>query len=234
MQAEYEPLLVLQERDVHLQEIEAQLARIPLEISVAEDRIAAEREAIATERQKVKELEVRRKDLDNDLKSVEDQLTKFKNQQLNVKKNEEYQALTHEIETTETRIGELEEQEIGLLIDIDTANETLTEIERERNETIALHEGEIAKLRQREQELQQQHAQAATDASDAEGNVDPRYLQAYKRVRQRKIRPPYVVQVTDHKCGGCHLKLAGETETSLHQRSSPVNCENCGRLVYLP
>ncbi len=58
-----------------------------------------------------------------DVQVKEGALLRFRTQQVEVKKNDEYQALTQQIEQTEGDISTLEEREIELMLDIDTAKQ---------------------------------------------------------------------------------------------------------------
>ncbi|MGH8021206.1 MAG: zinc ribbon domain-containing protein [Opitutaceae bacterium] len=114
-------LMVLQDRDLKKSQLEKVLAGIPRERAAVETRVASHREAIETAKKTVTEHELKRKELESLLRSLEEQIQRYRNQQLQVKKNDEYQALTHEIELTGGRIGDVEEKEIELLYELDTA-----------------------------------------------------------------------------------------------------------------
>src|SRR3954467_11450252 len=114
-------LIELQERDNKRRTFEQQLANVPGEVAAVETRIATEKAAIEAAKAEWHGLESKKKLLDIDIKSAEEKVAKYKTQQMQVRKNDEYQALTHEIETTQTGIGTLEEQEIGIMLNIDEA-----------------------------------------------------------------------------------------------------------------
>ena len=113
-----EKLLILQDRDAKRLGVEAQLKAIPGEISLVEQKIATEKAAIDTARNEMRHLESDKKLLETEIGSAEDKLAKYRTQQLSVKKNDEYQALTHEIATMEGKVGELEEKELGIMYSI--------------------------------------------------------------------------------------------------------------------
>ena len=119
-----EKLLIVQDRDVVLQKIEQELARIPQERSALEGHITAEEANIEAASHALKEKEVERSELDTEIKTKEEAIARFRTQQLEVKKNDEYRALTHQIEQTEQEISDLEERGIELLIEIDESSET--------------------------------------------------------------------------------------------------------------
>ena len=89
-----EKLLIVQDRDVALQKIEQELARIPQERSALEAHITTEQANIEAASQALKEKEVQRNEVDTEVKAKESAIARFLTQQLEVKKNDEYRALT--------------------------------------------------------------------------------------------------------------------------------------------
>ncbi len=114
-------LLILLDRDVKRHGVEAQLKAVPGDIQRVEQKIAAEKAAIDVARTEIRELETKKKVLETEIGSAEDKLGRYRTQQLSVRKNDEYQALGHEIETTQAQIGELEGTELELMYAIDEA-----------------------------------------------------------------------------------------------------------------
>ena len=92
--------------------------------SALEGHITAEEANIEAASYALKEKEVERSELDTEIKTKEEAIARFRTQQLEVKKNDEYRALTHQIEQTEQDISDLEERGIELLIEIDETSET--------------------------------------------------------------------------------------------------------------
>ena len=121
-----ELLLILQDRDTRRHSIEAQLKAVPREIAAVEQRISAEKAAIDAAKGELRELEARKKTLETEIGSAETQLGKYRTQQLAVKKNDEYQALGHEIETVQRQIDELEVRELEAMYAIDEARRRFT------------------------------------------------------------------------------------------------------------
>ena len=132
-----EKLLVLQERDSQRLAFEQQLNGVPREIAAVEAKIAAERTAIEAAKAEWHGLESKKKLLEIEIKSAEEKIGKYKTQQSQVRKNDEYQALTHEIETTEQGIGKLEEQEIGVMLLSDEAKQRFAAAESEAARAVA-------------------------------------------------------------------------------------------------
>ena len=227
-----EKLLIVQHRDVSLQKIEQDLARIPIERGMVETEIAAEEANIEAVRQSLISKEVERKDLDVEVQSKEGALLRFRTQQSEVKKNDEYQALTHQIEQTEAEISSLEEREIELMLDIDVAKEEFEAEKAKIQVRIEAQRKEIDLLTEREKNLEASVDQARAEVTESRVDVDATYLEQYDRVKKMVKRAPYLAPIEAHKCGGCHLRVSNEVSRGALDAGEPHFCDQCARMVY--
>ncbi len=225
-------LLILQDRDMSLYQIEEQLEQIPRERAETHGKIKAIEAEIEANKARVKELEVKAKGLEAEMAEVESQIVKYKNQQLQVKKNEEYQALIHEIETGQSKISDLEESEIEILYSLDEAREAQKEGEVVSREKIAAEKSFLGRLDEKEANLKSEldGARAAFEAAEAE--VAKPYMSVYKRVRLG-LKFPIIVPVTAQKCGGCHMKVSAALDFDARTGNEIITCDNCHRIVYM-
>ena len=68
-------------------------------------------------------------------------------------------------------------------------------------------------------------------SSDAEGHVEERILQAYRKIR-RNMRNGLAVVATDREaCGGCFAIVPPQTQLEIRQKKKLLICENCGRMI---
>ncbi len=227
-----EKLLIVQARDASLQKIEKELTRIPGERAAIDAHIQQEEANVELARQTLKEKEVRRNELDLEVKNKENAILRFRNQQLEVKKNEEYRALTNQIEQMEAEIAALEEQEIGLMLEIDAAKETFQSERAAIEARIVGQRREIELLAEREKNLQASVEEARTELAQSREAADARYLEQYDRVKKLTKRAPYVVRIESHKCGGCHLRVSNEVSHAVLNSDEPHFCDQCARMVY--
>lgn len=221
----------LQERDTHRLSLEQQLAAAPRDIAAVEARIAAEKHAIETAKAEWHGLEAKKKTLENEIKSAEDKAAKYRTQQLEVRKNDEYRALTHEIETTEVIIAGFEEEELKVMYAIDEAKKRFAEAERALKANISGHEGKIAALRAHEAELRTEHGRAAAATEAARAGVPEPQLRQYDRLA-KKPGMPVCVPVQGGRCGGCHMRVSSNVEFEARKAENIVTCDQCGRIVY--
>jgi predicted nucleic acid-binding Zn-ribbon protein len=50
--------------------------------------------------------------------------------------------------------------------------------------------------------------------------------------RGRTRRRPAIVEVRNGHCGGCHLRLPAQLDSTIRQRQSLYSCPHCGRILY--
>ena len=228
-------LLILQDRDTKRLGLEAQLKATPGEIAAVERKIATEKAAIEAARAEVQGLEVKKKSLENDIGTAEAKLAKYRTQQSLVKKNEEFRALGHEIETAEQEISDFEGHELEVMYAIDEAKKKFAAAEAELKTNISGHEGRIRMLRERETGLAADLKTALAEVATAREPVPELSRRLYDRIASRNL--PAVVAVNGAKCGGCHLKISSEVESAARGKGVDfagqiATCDQCGRIVY--
>ena len=147
---EIEKLLVIQDRDRRLLQLEQELQRIPVEKQEIESKLKTGATRLEELKLKAKQTESARKSLENDAEAKRTQINKWRSQQVMTKKNEEYQALTHEIQGAEKEIFQIEDKELDLM---EQAEKFGAEIKREQQlvaELTALVDRQRQTLGQRE------------------------------------------------------------------------------------
>ena len=227
-----EKLLIVQDRDVALQKIKQELARIPQERSLLEGHITTEEANIEAASHALKEKEVERSELDTQIKTKEESIARFRTQQLEVKKNDEYRALTHQIEQTEQEISDLEVRGIELLIEIDESSETFHDEKSTIEARIVKERKQIALLGEREENLTAKIDEAKAVLETARSMVEEQYVSHYDRVKKLSKRPPYVAKIQAHRCGSCHLRVSNEVNSSAPVAGEPHFCDQCACMVY--
>ncbi len=230
-----EKLLVLQDRDMRRLALETQLKAVPRDIAQVEQRIAAEKTAIDAARMELRELEAKKKSIEVEIGTAQESLARYRTQQSLVRKNDEYQALGHEIERTEAAIGTLEERELEVMYAIDEARKRFAAAEAEMKANITGHETRIASLRERETSVGAELKTAMDELAAARAPLAEPARRLYERIAARNM--PAVVPIRDAKCGGCHLKVSSEVESAARGKvTGPAaelpTCDQCGRIVY--
>jgi predicted nucleic acid-binding Zn-ribbon protein len=228
-----EALLILQDRDTKRLGLEAQLRNLPAEVQAVERTIAEEKAAIEAARTEQRDLETQKKGLETEIGLAAERVGKYRTQQLSVRKNDEYQALGHEIETQQKQIGELEGKELEIMYAIDEAKKKFEAAETLSKRNISGHEARIRGLHEREASLSEELKALQAELTAARTLVSPAALRAYDRLAPRSM--PAVVPIRGGKCGGCHLKISSEADSASRGKGPDgdlATCDQCGRIIY--
>lgn len=226
-----EKLLILQDRDQRRLALEAQMRAVPRDIAAVEQKIGSERAAIESAREELQGLEMKRKAIETEIGVAEEQQAKYKNQQLQIRKNDEFRALGLEIDHVQTQIGAWEEEELKVMYAIDEARKRFAAAEAELKRNIAGHETRIRTLREREAGLQTELKTAEEAVAAARGPLDEPTLRLYDRLAA-KPGLPVVVPIREGKCGGCHLKPSSNVVSETRKPDKLVACDQCTRIIY--
>ena len=226
-----EKLLILQDRDQKRLAQEGLLRTIPRDVAAIEQKIAGEQTALEAARGELQQLELKKKALENEIAAAAEQMGRYRSQQLQVRKNDEYQALGVEITHTQSAIGALEEQELEVMYSIDDARRKVAAAGEELKRNVSGHEARIRLMRERETTLQGELQAAQALVAAAREGIDEAVRRLYDRLVS-KPGLPAVVAVREGKCGGCHLKISTNVESESRKVDKVVTCDQCGRIVY--
>ena len=226
-----EKLLILQARDERVATIQAELTRIPQETAQVQSSWLAAQTAFQTRESEARQAEVERKRYNLEAATARTTIAKYRTQQQQTRKNEEYQALIHEIKHAETKVSELEDKELTLMervseLDQKLALERAALQGREKD-----YHRKLEDLTIKRAALEEQVSAALEEQKAAEAGIDEPILLRYRRILVSK-KSRAIVPVEHGVCGGCHMKLTTQTAHFVKASKDLVACDNCGRLVY--
>ncbi len=231
MQEIIEKLLVLQDRDRKLSRVTQELAHIGPEREGLKTKAANTQTALETAKTRVKQIESERKQRELEIESKKAQIEKYLNQQLQTRKNEEYKALTHEIEMAKEVIFKIEDAEIVLMEQAEVAQKTVVTATAEAAAAKKLVDDQIGQLNTREENLKKEFAELTSSREQLASAVDESTRSRYERLFKSKGEN-VVVSVEHSACGGCHMKLPTQIVTNCRAQGEIVTCPNCGRILY--
>ena len=231
MQEIIEKLLVLQDRDRKLLRVTQELAHIGPERESLKAKAASTQTALDAAKLRVKQIESERKQRDLEIEGKKSQIEKYLNQQLQTRKNEEYKALTHEIEMAKEVIFKIEDAEIVLMEQAEAAQKEVVRATAEAAAAKKLVDDQIGRLNEREENLKKDFTALTADRTQLASTVDDSTRNRYERIF--KSKGENVVVGVDHSaCGGCHMKLPPQIVTHCRAQGEIVTCPNCGRILY--
>jgi len=171
------------------------------------------------------------KQLEIDIAAQDEKIRKYSHQQLETKKNEEYQALAKEIEHCKALIAETEDKLLEVMENIEEAQKVVLKSKANANELAEKVKEEISESDKKYQYLTQTLADYQKQRDEQSQIVEERVLKTYERLFQRKAGT-VLVGVERGMCGGCHMKLTTAAVVQAKGNQEISTCPNCGRLLY--
>ena len=226
-----EKLLILQDRDRKIRQVEGELAHIEPERQTLKARSSSAQAQLDTAKLAVKQIESDRKQLELDVEAKKTQIERYANQQLQTRKNEEYKALSHEIEACKAAINKIEDQEIELMEKAERAQKEVVRWTKESDAAKALTNDKVAALSAREENLKKELAELRSNREELASMVDTIVRGRYERLIKSKGEN-VLVGVNHGVCGGCHMKLPAQILVACQSDQEAVSCTNCGRILY--
>jgi predicted nucleic acid-binding Zn-ribbon protein len=226
-----EKLLILQDRDRKIRRVQQELGHIGPERETLRARAATAQTQLEVAKNRIKQIESERKRLELDVETKKTQIEKYANQQLETRKNEEYRALTHEIDLCKADIVKIEDQEIVLMEQGEVVQKEIARATQESNEAKKLVENQTAQLDQREENLKKELAELQSGRAELAAAVEETARARYERLLKSK-GDNVIVGVHNGVCGGCHMKLPPQILVTCQGQKEIVACINCGRILY--
>jgi uncharacterized protein len=230
--SELEQLLVLQDRQQKIRQIQTEIRTLPLERAHLESQLAANAAGVEALKHKGRQLEVERKKLELDVGTRSESIARLKTQQYQTRKNDEFQAIGHEIERYENEIRKLEDQELELMIEADKLKAEIEAADKTARATKDSVSRQLTDLETKTKALETQKRDLEKDREALAAQIDADLLDQFERLFNSK-GDAAVVAVEHGVCTGCHMKVTTATASRVKAGKEVVSCENCGRILYL-
>jgi len=227
-------LYELQSKLSEIDRIKTLRGELPLEVADLDDEIAGLKTrlgkydtdlkdsvaAIAGQKQKIQDCTLK--------------IDKYKEQLDNVRNNREFDHLskeiefeTLEIELSEKRIREFTQDSKNITEQIEKSKVIL----EERTADLVQKKGELDEI---VSETRQQEEAIREEIKETEGEIEPRLLQAFKRIRKSARNGLAIVPIERGACGGCFNKIPPQKQMDIKMGKKVIVCEYCGRIMVDP
>ena len=207
---------------------------LPLEVQDLEDEVAGLSTRIEKIQNEIADLKASVATKRIEIETAKASIEKYKAQQDNVRNNREYDVLSKEIEfqsleveLCEKRIREALAAEKVKNEEIERSNAALEEREKDLEAKKTELEEIVSETKQEEEKLREK-------AKVLETTIEPRLLQAFKRIRKNSRNGLGVVYVQRDACGGCFNKIPPQKQLDIRSRKKIIVCEYCGRIMVDP
>ncbi|PWK26268.1 hypothetical protein LV89_02749 [Arcicella aurantiaca] len=226
-----EALLKLQNIDSSLDAIKKMRGDLPEEVRDLEDEVAGIETRISKFNKEIAALDEEISKNRNAKKDAEKLVNKYKDQQMNVRNNREYDAISKEIELQQLEMEladkRTREFEFKILNKKDDVSETETRLNTRKKDLDAKKKELdvlIAESEDDEQKLNKDRDKAAK-------HVEERLLRPYDKLRGNYPNGLAVVLVKRGACGGCFSAVPPQRQADIKDKKRIIVCEHCGRIL---
>jgi uncharacterized protein len=228
---ELEQLLVLQDRQQRIKQIQTEVETLPLQKKSLEAQLTASVAGVEALKQKARKVEMDRKKLELDVGTRNESISRLKTQQYQTRKNDEFQAIGHEIERYENEIRKIEDEELELMIEADKLRADLGVEEKKAATVRESVTRQTADLEAKSKTLESRLEELTKERAEIAGKIDEDLLGRFERLFKSK-GDAVVVPLEHEVCTGCHMKVTTQTAHRAKAGKEIVSCDNCGRILY--
>ena len=221
----------LQQVDLRVAELTSQIDALPSQIQNFEAQLRDFIHAHEERKQRLGANQKERRELDGEIQSIQTKISRHKDQLYQVKTNEQFKAMKHEIEVEEENIRKIEDQILEMMMEAEPlenlVNAAASRLDGEKARVAAAIQQLEAERRadiQERDELQSRRQELLHALSDA-------VRELYERVRSAR-RGVAVAGVRDGCCTRCNVRLRPQVYNEVRMSESIVSCESCGRILY--
>jgi uncharacterized protein len=224
-------LLVLQDRQQKIKQIQIEVETLPLQKKSLEAQLAASVAGVEVLKQKARKVEMDRKKLELDVGTRTESISRLKTQQYQTRKNDEFQAIGHEIERYENEIRKIEDEELELMMEADKLKADLGVEEKKAATVKESVARQTVDLEVKSKTLESRLEELTKERAEIAGKIDEDLLGRFERLFKSK-GDAVVVPLEHEVCTGCHMKVTTQTAHRAKAGKEVVSCENCGRILY--
>jgi predicted nucleic acid-binding Zn-ribbon protein len=230
-------LIELQQQDIRLLELRTELAAFSGRFAELDARLAAARGGLEKAQAAQAQARKDRKKFELDVEQGKDHLRKFKDQSSQVKTNEAYKALLHEIEMAEQEIAGCEDRLLEEMVSaeeydrqVKSATAALAETEAAVRTERETAEGKRAALQRETDEHEARRAAAVAEIPEDEMDHYTRIAARHGGIAVAQVRD----LGRDQMCGMCGVRILPHVFEDIRRMEGDdlFHCETCTRIFY--
>ena len=223
-------LLKLQTIDSNIFEIKKVRGALPEEVQDLEDELIGYNTRQEKYNDEINNLKQDIEDLKNKVSNAKKLIKKYKEQQMNVRNNREFDAISKEIELQEldSKIFQKKSGENEIKIEeIKEEIKATKKIIKERTQILKSKRNDLDVL---SKESQGEEDKLVKEKTKAAKRVENSLLLGYEKLVERQRNGLAVVKVKRNACGGCFNIVPPQRQTEIKEKKKIILCEYCGRI----
>jgi len=226
-------LLELQRLDERLTGVRTRLEDFPKRIAEAESRLAAARaEVDQTKAAQLANLKDRKK-FELDVEQWKERVRKYKDQTAQVKTNEAYKALQHEVEMAEAEIAKAEDRLLEQMVASEEYDRRIKAAEKSLKEVEERVKAGRAEIATEKSSVEKDLAELTSERSRVTAEIPENMLDHYERIA-KKHHGVVLAEIHNELCGACGMRIRPHVMQEIRRSgtSELFHCETCTRILY--
>jgi predicted nucleic acid-binding Zn-ribbon protein len=225
-----EALLNLQKIDSRLDSIFKVRGALPEEVQDLEDEIIGYETRLEKFNFDLVALEDDIKRFKENIKESEKLIKKYQEQQMNVRNNREYDAITKELELQDLEIQVSKKKITESQVKIESKNIEVGELKNILSERKKDLENKKSELDTIIAESENDENKLKADRDKALKKLEDRLAKSYSKIRTNAKNGLAVVMVKRGACGGCFNIVPPQRQADIREKKKIIVCEHCGRI----
>jgi len=231
MQESLKPVIEIQELDMKMLRLMRIKRDRQKELKQIEELRKELHDQAKEKKQEVEELDKQIRLLEGSISEIAEKLKALEGRQSQIKKVEEFNALTQEMTSAEReRVGLV--QKVSDLVDKKNAEEELLE---KINESLKSSEASSLALEKEIQSsiqlINEEGSQLKINRDAIAETADSDVLHIYERLLRNK-KDRVIVPIENRTCSGCHIALTAQHENIVRKGENLIFCEHCSRIHF--
>lgn len=226
-------LIELQAVDLRLIEIRERISRFPKKLAEVEGRVTAARQQITTAKESLTTSLKERKTYEMDVEQWKERARKYRNQSSEVKTNEAYKALQHEVQNAEDEAAKAEDRLLERMMAGEEYERQLKAAEVAVKQVEATANTERHTIQAEYNAAQKELAAAEAVRAGAVAAVPEDLVDHYERIAKRHGGIA-VAEIKGEGCGQCGVHIRPHVIQQLERPGNEefFHCETCTRILY--
>jgi len=231
MHADLERLISLQRIDSSIHAADHRLADEPARVKALDARLDEARQHVSTAKERIAQNTAARRDIEKDVVLHQGRLSKFRDQAMNVKTNQEYHAIQHEIAFAQNEIKSHEDRMLERMVEADELTAALKLAESELTKAQKEVEAEKRAITSEHDELRASLDALKSERAGLIGSLAPDALNIFELVSKRR-NGVAMAEAKDGICTICHVRLRPQVFNTVRRNEAVIQCDHCQRILY--
>jgi len=231
MHPEVEKLLRLQKTELQIKHYTERIELLPKRLSEVEAKLSDTLKSLNSAKDRLSKLALEKKKLESNIQDIEQKSSKYRGQLTDVKTNDQYKALLHEIEFNEQQINKIEDNILGVM-----EEEELLRQESRASEERLKREKDLVEVEKKaaEAEVFQDKLALVTLEEQRQSilqSVEKAVLEAYVRISSFR-KGIALARAYQESCQACHVRIRPQLLSHVMTGDSIITCDSCSRILY--